>query len=428
MKIALVAHKFPPASVGGVEIYTHNLAHSLSAQGHHVSVFYRDDAEDVDFQEGWQMTSPFHLWRVGRAFNASQADLARLFFDTFLNRDVERSFQRFLADVQPEFVHFQHLMSLSVRLPEFVQQMGIPMLLTLHDYWFRCANSQLIWPDGRICSGKLVGINCARCATARAGSTMIKSIYPALAPLFQWRDWMVKRAAFRIGNFVSPSQFLRQQYLELGFPSARFSVLENGIDVAHIRASPVLPKTDDLLRVTYLGSLAWQKGVHILVEAMRGLPPERIRLRVFGNPNTFPEYAARLHSMADLNNTVFEGAIPNAQVGDVLAKTDVLAVPSLWYENSPVVIQEARAVGVPVIASRLGALTEKVSDGVDGVLVTPGDVDSWREALMRLATSPAAFACLKETHCFPMSLTEHVAHLLEIYAGILNQVSVRRSG
>ncbi|OQA21440.1 MAG: D-inositol 3-phosphate glycosyltransferase [Chloroflexi bacterium ADurb.Bin360] len=132
--------------------------------------------------------------------------------------------------------------------------------------------------------------------------------------------------------------------------------------------------------------------------------------------------------MADLNNTVFEGAIPNAQVGDVLAKTDVLAVPSLWYENSPVVIQEARAVGVPVIASRLGALTEKVSDGVDGVLVTPGDVDSWREALMRLATSPAAFACLKETHCFPMSLTEHVAHLLEIYAGILNQVSVRRSG
>lgn len=67
-----------------------------------------------------------------------------------------------------------------------------------------------------------------------------------------------------------------------------------------------------------------------------------------------------------------KGAILNTEVGRVLAETDILAVPSLWYENSPVVIQEAHAAGVPVIASRLGLLTEKVRDGVDGVLVTAG--------------------------------------------------------
>ena len=417
MRVALVTHKFPPASLGGVETYTYNLARALTEQGHQVSVFYREDANGAIFREGWRETAPFRVWRVGRAFDASQADPAHLFFDTFLNRDVEKSFQRFLAETQPDLVHFQHLMLLSTRLPQLVQKAGMPMLLTLHDYWFRCANSQLLWPGGKICKGKLGGINCARCATVRAGSAFVKAVFPVLAPVFQWRDYLVKQAALRIGNFISPSQFLRDQYLKEGFPSARFTVLENGIDVARIRAFPKIPCADRALRVTYLGSLAWQKGVHILIEAMRGLPPQRIRLRVFGNPNIFPDYAAQLRSKADSENTVFEGAILNTEVGRVLANTDILAVPSLWYENSPVVIQEAHAAGVPVIASRLGALTEKVRDGVDGLLVAPGDVETWHEALQELISQPERLAALRAAVPKPLSFSEHLARLQEIYLG-----------
>jgi len=410
--------------LGGVETYTYNLAHALTEQGHQVSVFYREEASGAIFREGWRETAPFRVWWVGRAFDASQADPAHLFFDTFLNRDVERSFQHFLAETQPDLVHFQHLMLLSTRLPQLVQKAGMSMLLTLHDYWFRCANSQLLWPGGEICRGKLGGINCAHCATVRAGLGIVKAISPVLAPIFQWRDWMVKQAALRIGNFVSPSQFLRNQYLKVGFSPARFTVLENGIDVARIRAFPKIPRADKALRVTYLGSLAWQKGVHVLVEAMRGLPPQRIRLRVFGNPKIFPDYAAQLRSRADSENTAFEGAILNTEVGRVLAETDILAVPSLWYENSPVVIQEAHAAGVPVIASRLGALTEKVRDGVDGVLVPPADVEAWRESLMHLASSPAELARLGENCSPPMLISEHAARLISLYTAVTEAYSM----
>ncbi len=415
MRIALVVHKFPPSSFGGTETYTYNLAQGLTMRGHEVSVFYRDDGDGAAFREGWQGDAAFKTWRVGRAFVAASADPARLFFDTFLNRDVEASFSRFLTETRPDLVHFQHLMLLSVRLPALVRQANLPMLLTLHDYWFKCANSQLVWPDQRICQGKLAGINCARCATARSGSPVLKLLRPLFAPLFLWRDEMVRRAALSIGRFVSPSQFLRDQYLAVGFPADRLTVLENGIDIDRIRAFPRQAAVGRTLRVTYLGSLAWQKGVHILVEAMQGLSPERIRLRVFGNPDVFPEYAAQLKTIRDPANTVLEGPIPNTRVGQVLAETDLLAVPSLWYENSPVVIQEAHTAGVPVIASRLGALTEKVRDGVSGLLAPAGDVAAWRTALQRLLAAPAELERLRANVTPPLSLEEHVKTVETLY-------------
>jgi len=380
-----------------------------------VSVFYRDDGDGSAFREGWQTTAAFKTWRVGRAFVTATADPARLFFDTFLNRDVEASFARFLAEARPELVHFQHLMLLSVRLPMLVRQAGIPMLLTLHDYWFKCANSQLVWPDERICRGKLAGINCARCATARVDSPLLKLFRPAFAPLFWWRDWLVRRAALCIGRFISPSQFLADQYRAVGFPGDKLTVLENGIDLDRIRSFPRQSVADQILRVTYLGSLAWQKGVHILAAALRGLPPARIRLRIFGNPNVFPDYAARLKDLCDPHNTVLEGPIPNSRVGQVLAETDILAVPSLWYENSPVVIQEAHAAGTPVLASRLGALSEKVRDGVDGLLVSPGDVAAWRAALQYLLDTPTELERLRANVLLPLPLAEHVKFIEALY-------------
>lgn len=415
MRIALVVHKFPPASLGGTETYTYNLASGLAARGHDVSVFYRDDGDGSAFREGWEAAGGFKVWRVGRSFDPATADPARLFFDTFLNQDVERSFQRFLAETQPELVHFQHLMLLSVRLPLFVRRIGVPMLLTLHDYWFRCSNSQLIWPDGQICRGKLAGIHCARCATARVNSPLLRALHPALAPLFQWRDWLVKRAALSVGYFLAPSHFLRDQYLAVGFPGERFEVLENGVNVARIRAFPRRSSEEGPLRLTYLGSLAWQKGVHILLEAMQGLSPDRIRLRVYGNPALFPAYTAQLGAAVDPRNTSMEGVIPNDQVGRVFAETDLLVVPSLWYENSPVVIQESYAAGVPVLASRLGALTEKVRDGVDGKLVAPGDVPAWHAVLQQLASDPTLARTWRSNIREPLHIDQHVERLEQHY-------------
>jgi glycosyltransferase involved in cell wall biosynthesis len=129
--------------------------------------------------------------------------------------------------------------------------------------------------------------------------------------------------------------------------------------------------------------------------------------------------------MANWTNTFFEGPIPNDQIGCVLANTDIIVVPSLWYENSPVVIQEARAMGIPIIASAHGALCEKVRDGVDGLLVPPGDVAAWRTAIQRLLDEPDLLPRLRAGVRPPMTMEEHVGRLEEIYSKVVGSKTNR---
>ncbi len=420
MRIALIVHKFPPSSLGGTEIYTRNLARALSPQ-HEDFGLYRDQGDERAFREEWEGRDGFAARRVSRAFNVKGASPPALFADTFFNRDVERAFGRFLDEVQPDLVHFQHLMLLSYRLMAQAKARGLPALLTLHDYWFVCSNSQLIWPDGEICRGKAWGMNCARCATARMGQPWLVATRPMIAALLQLRDTLLRQAALQADQFVAPSRFLIDRYVAEGFPSARFTFLENGLDVARIRSLTSASPSGDRLHVTYLGSLAWQKGVHILVKAFRHLPPAQAVLRIFGNPDTFPAYSADLRNLANQPNISLEGSVPNELVGRVLAETDILAVPSLWYENSPVVIQEARAAGVPVMASAHGALREKVRDGVDGLLVPPGDVAAWVAALARVMVDSDLVARLRANVEPPMTLAEHATKVQRIYQQLVDR-------
>ncbi|MEM2002109.1 MAG: glycosyltransferase family 4 protein [Candidatus Bathyarchaeia archaeon] len=424
MKIALVVHKFPPASIGGTEIYTYNLAQTLS-QRHDVFVFYRDDGDGALVREEQQKRGGYIVWRIGRAFNARLAHPLALFLDTFFNPDIERSYARFLNEIKPDIVHFQHVMSLSYRLIAYTKRQGVPCLLTLHDYWFICANSQLIWPNGQVCKGKRMGFNCVWCASSRVAKSWAMVARPMIAPVFWMRDQLVRGAALKANLLIAPSQFLMTRYVKEKFPQTQFVLLENGIDVGRIRSAGVWrPSSHGQLRVTYLGALAWQKGVHVLVEAFRDLPPERAVLRIFGNPEVFPEYVERLRQSANRANTFFEGPVSNEQVGYVLADTDILAVPSLWYENSPLVIQEARSMGVPVIASAHGALCEKVRDGVDGLLLPPGDVAAWRAAIQRLIDDPDLLPRLRANVRPPMTMEEHVERLEALYAKVKDQMPI----
>mgnify|MGYP001167431608 CR=1 FL=1 len=416
MRIALVVHKFPPASLGGTEVYTQSLAQELATRGHQVAVFFRCEPPGASAPgQEWEWREGFRALRVWRGFDPVAASPVAKYFDTFANRDIESRFDAFLDEFKPDLVHFQHVMWLSHRLIHAVKARGLPSLLTLHDYWFVCANSQLVWPDHRTCQGKLGDLNCARCALAQTrlpGSTFLR---PLVAPAFWVRDYLVRRAAFGVDHWLAPSRFLISRYVREGFPAKRFTFLENGIDVRDVQSHPRQEKTGGPLRFTYLGSLAWQKGVHVVVEAFRGIPAARATLAVYGDPSTFPDYARSISTLADPANTVLKGVLPRDAVGHALAGTDVLVVPSVWYENSPLVIQEAFAAGVPVVASNIGALSEKVRPGVDGWLCPPGDAQAWHKTLLRLAEDPEEVTRVRAGVQPPMSLQDHVTRLEELY-------------
>ncbi len=420
MRILLVSHKFPPHAYGGVEVYTQHLARALQPR-HQVAVFYRhDDHDGPPFTEYDEQAGNILTRRVSCNPSGLRASVVGEFLDTFLNRRIEDSFTRFVAQIQPDVIHVQHVMALSARLLHLARQSGSPLVLTLHDYWFICGNSQLIWPDGQTCRGKAWGMNCVRCAAAaRFPSPLVPWLRPALAPLFVHRDHVVRQAALRAEQLISPSRFLIDQYVSTGFPADRFRYLENGIPVRQLAEFPWQP-SGGRLRVSYLGSLAWQKGVHVLVEAFNGLPGGKARLRIWGDPGVFPAYADRLSHLLTHPDAQLMGYIANERVGEVLADSDVMVVPSLWYENSPVVIQEARAAGVPVVASGHGALAEKVRQDVDGLLFPPGDVAALRHALQRLIDEPNLLPYLRRNVPSPMDMGKHVQELEAIYRRLVS--------
>jgi glycosyltransferase involved in cell wall biosynthesis len=144
-----------------------------------------------------------------------------------------------------------------------------------------------------------------------------------------------------------------------------------------------LERTRIEFQIAYIGSLAWQKGVHVLIEAFNHIPGPAT-LTIYGDPEVFPEYSAQLQALAQSPRIRFAGKLRRADLWTTLSEVDLIAVPSLWYENQPLTILEAFAANVPVIASNIGALPELVEDERTGWLVEPGDVDAWRQALIEI--------------------------------------------
>ncbi len=418
MRIAFTVHKYPPDSLGGTEIYTWSLARTLAADGHQVHVFY--PLMDVRPSEKRVQRDGVHLWRAPLPAGRATENPAAQYWHTFRDSAIEADFRTFLAEVQPEIAHFQHVQGVSARLIPLAA--GRPRVLTLHDYWYFCANSQLVRPDHSVCSGPGWGWKCVDCATARTDLHILKLARPLVTLPFAYRNTYLRRIVRGIDRFIAPSRFLAEQYVRHGFPADRITVLENGLDAARLAAAEVvaLPSPPGRPHFGFLGSLAWQKGVHVLVEAFNRLPAGP-GLTIYGSESVFPDYAAQVKADAQHPGIRFAGALDYRSVGAALRQLDCLVVPSVWYENSPLVIQEAYAVGLPVVASRLGALAEKVQDEVTGRLFAPGDSADLARVLGEFIADLEQLTALRANIRPGPTMTEHAQQVVALYSQLVRQ-------
>ena len=424
MRIAYVVHKFPPESLGGVEIYTWGLARTLARMGHHVAVFY--PLANLDPAEACVESDGIRLWRAPLPAGRISEGPVHQYWHTFRDQAIEAAFQRFLAEVQPQVVHFQHVQGVSARLIALAA--GRPRLATLHDYWFYCANSQLRRPDGRLCSGSGWGRDCLACHTLRADLRWLRRLGPLPALPIAYRNLYLRRMATQIDLFLSPSEFLRQQYIRQGFRAERIITMENGLDTERLTQPPEieLPPPPGRPHFGFLGALAWHKGVHVLVEAFNPLP-ESAALTIYGDEAASPEYVAQVKAAVRHPRVRFAGPADYRRVGLVLHQLDCLVVPSLWYENSPLVIQEAYGAGLPVVASRLGALAEKVRDGHTGRLFTAGDSADLTRVLRELVEEPQRLEEFRAQIRPAPTMEEHAQRLVALYRPLIMGIGEPRT-
>jgi glycosyltransferase involved in cell wall biosynthesis len=416
MRVLHIVHQYPPEFVGGTELYTQTVARSLVARGHAVSVFApskhtRDPARLLVSTDEDGVRA--HRVSLGpRSANA-------VFFATFTQRTLSAAFAAILQQDRPALIHLQHLMGLPARLIDQIGAARIPFIATLHDYWYVCANAQLLTNTRQeICAGPRWWVNCGQCALARAGHPDWLWLAPAAAPLMGYRNRLLHRVLTRAACLIAPTEFVRETYRQLGAPTDRAQVISHGIELPSV-LPPVVPRSTNALRVAYIGGLAWQKGVHIAIEAVNGLPAHAVQLTIYGDIAAFPKYVAELKQLAQQSSIRFAGRLARSELWQVLRETDVVVVPSLWYETASLIVQEAFAAGVPVMASDLGALRERVRDNIDGLLVTPGDPAAWRAALQRCTDEPELLLRLRQGIRPVRSVEEHITDLETLYAEIV---------
>ena len=229
MRIALVVHQYLPEHVGGTEVYTHSLAEALTRQGHSVTVFFPDAAVNDDSQE----TIDAHMaWRAPASPPFGPLGPLGQFWRTFRNPETERSYRRMLAQIDPEIVHVQHVQNTSVRLLALSGARAV--FLTLHDYWYRCAQGQLDYVDHSVCQGPSGA--CAECARARSSRPLPVALRPAIALPMAYRNAYITWMLTFVERFIAPSHHVRDQYVRWGMDAGRITVLPNGVDLERLRS------------------------------------------------------------------------------------------------------------------------------------------------------------------------------------------------
>ncbi len=407
MRILHLIHQYLPDHVGGTELYTRWLTRELTRRGHEVAIFHRRSAAGSGLvqrrEDGSEIWAAWH----GR-FQPTDR-----FLSTFHQPFLRDAFSQALDQIQPALVHVEHLMGLPAAILTILQKRRIPYVVTLWDFWWVCANAQLLTNDTQeICAGPDKFTNCARCVLARSGLSALKLAQPLLPLPLAQRNRILKNSLSQAAALIAPAPFVQNWYVHHGIPAAQMTVVPPGLDYPS-PASHLTYHASRPFRIGYIGGLSWQKGVHVLVNAFNRLsvPAE---LWIAGEPNFDPGYVTQLRQLAK-GDVRFLGKLERNGVWQMLTQVDVVVVPSLWYETFCFVVSEAFALGVPVIASDLGVLADRVRDGVDGFLFPPGDEAALAALLHRCQTEPDLIPDLRANIRPGLTVAQHTDQIEAIY-------------
>ena len=424
MRILHVIHQFPPFSSQGSEMHCLQLGCALAGRGDEVGVFHISNTRP---------RTPRRLergeYRGLRTFHCIDGmEYSRT--ANWQNAWLQESFRQVLAQFVPEVVHFHNYLSLGDDLVGMARNCGAAVIYTLHDYGLICPNNLLLRSDGILC-GKCSPDFFQDCCPVkiRISASARPTIASRLPPLFKWREFagsqpsvpvrtaltglvslaegvlgapqetkvgekreFFLRATRRIYDcshlFIAPSTFLRERYVKCGVDPAR--IVHERYGIRHFPRPVHRPSPDGRLRLGYIGAFHAHKGIDVLLDAFGGLS-RHASLHLYGS--SFGSPVSEAHFRGIISDTsggvVVHGQYDNDRLSEILGGLDAIVVPSVWYENSPLTIQEAQVAGVPVITSGEGGMAELVRDGIDGLHFRLGDPADLRGVLKRVIGQPS---------------------------------------
>lgn len=448
MKILFAAHQFFPEHQAGTEVLTLGLARALNVRGHEAAVFAaKRSAPFTDLSPGETEDYVFEgvpVRRIGRPHES----LSRPFRLNYGNTETAASLRECLREFRPDVVHFMHLQGLSAdAIPAVKKDFGLPALYTATDFWAVCPVVDLRRHDGAMCTGPDPA-HCPRCLASRQPDSRVASLAERIpgaalraldvvsrAPLpakplllRQLRDLSerpdyIRERVNSLDRIVAPTRLTRDLLIANGVAPSLVEVSPYGIDTSRIRRAPHDETAPSGIRFGFIGTLGPHKGCDLLIRAFKSLPQGLgATLTIYGGGDEFKSFKAGLRRLAGDDPKIrFAGTFPPVKIGDALSTLDILVVPSRWYENTPVVVYEAFAAGIPVVATDLGGISEVVEHGKNGLLFPLEDTRELARCLGRLAEEPTLARHLRDGIESVKTVEESAAEMEGLYATLLAQ-------
>jgi len=437
LKVILCLHHFLPEFVGGTEIYTFNLAKQLIQQNIEVVMLIPNlgvgNTEEYDY-EGV---------RVIKYAENSVEDRAMILGKK--KPDGIKIFGELLIKEQPSLVHFHELApgrGISIFHVEKAYQLKIPIVITFHVPFYTCFKGSLIYKEATKCDGEIKIDRCTACVYHQKGITGFKGflfnkfsmglydlhINPTglnsklgTALGLPYVISKIKKDLVKLSSFSERIVVIAcwyKQVLERNkVPVEKITFIKQGLPVKRnneIKSIEVnLP-----IRVVYMGRITQLKGLHLLIDAILELPSSSISLTIYGLETPDPYVLACKEKTKNAGNIFWKGRIAPSEVISTFSEYHLLCLPSA-FEMSPLVIQEAFAAGIPVLASDVYGNAEQIKDGFNGWLFRFNDSEDLRNKLKILVDDPSLIAKTKK-HLPGVNTFENVAnHHLKLYDSII---------
>lgn len=354
MRILLAHNAYRSGAPSGEDGVFKNERSLLENHGHEVVTYERCN-DEIDESE---LTKNLKLAWAGAWSRKSYSDIAQI-----------------IAEFKPDLAHFHNTFPLiSPSAYGACQDHGVPVVQTLHNYRLICAGA-LLQRNGKPCED---------CVGKSLLPALIHRCYRNSLPATGALVWMLARNRWNktyhtlVNRYIALTKFSAERLIAGGLPGERIMIKPNFIP------APLEPGDGNGGYAVYVGRLSLEKGIHTLLKAWRNI--KDFPLKVVGSGNEKDD----LIKFSSQNNlrVEFLGLRPRDEVLKIVRHAEFMVIPSEWYEGFPMVVLEAYACGIPVVASRIGSLTEIIREGRTGLTFEPGNDKDLADKMKFLLSHP----------------------------------------
>lgn len=439
MRIVLASFSSLPNSIGGGEVHLYELAQALKRGGHQPSILTVGSVggEQVDVTEKKFNGLIIHQLTVPHCISIYDRDPRLTAWA-----------KSWLAAQRVDILHLFLFNQLLGLIPA-ANQLGIPVCMTGLEFSYFCRRYDLMHEGHQRCALDQRGVTCEQCILSsysqkqrsiagvarllpasferglrRVVASTFGDLLPTLGQRSISRQIEHQRTNFNdeIAAVITPSSVMKNFYLAQGADPTKLHFVPYGTNVRpvdHGHAS-----RNGQLRIGYIGRLDPKKGVDVLCDAVRKLPSHLpVQVKIFGPvDNGSASYASRLQAQADSDSRIkLMGKLERDQVADAYNEIDVLVVPSIWYENSPITISEALSHKCPVICSDTAGMTDLIQHEVNGLTFATGESKALSDCLRRLVDEPGLLPRLRRS-VKPVETTQEISmRIVKVYEHVRRQ-------